>query len=294
MTRNLENKIIIITGAARGIGAACAKYYVEQGATVVCNDVDADALAETVRAIGDGAEAHVGSVSDPDYAQDLVQSTVARHGRLDGLHNNAGLFHVALATEEDPQQMRRLIEVNVLGTMYCGTAALSVFTDQGSGSLVNVTSGTQTGAATLSTYGASKGAIASLTYAWALEVAGTGVRVNALSPNAETRMADSMNEWLTAHQVEVNVGDNEGKQPVTNAPAATFLLSDLSQGVNGQVLRVDGPHLSLMTHPRFLLPAATSDHWTPESVAAALAEGGALAGYQQPVGTMALEAGTTN
>jgi hypothetical protein len=120
--------------------------------------------------------------------------------------------------------------------------------------------------------------VASLTYCWALEVAGTGVRVNAVSPNAHTRMADEFERFLG----ERAQGQNVGKSPETNAPAVIYLLSDAAAGVNGQIVRIDGDELSLMTHPGVVEPTQRIPQWTPASVAHAFESG--LGAQAQPLG----------
>jgi NAD(P)-dependent dehydrogenase (short-subunit alcohol dehydrogenase family) len=126
--------------------------------------------------------------------------------------------------------------------------------DAGRGSVVNVTSGAQGGTRGLAAYSATKGAVASLTYSWALDVEGSGVRVNAISPNAHTGMADVFEQYRGT----AAVGQNVGKDPADNAPVLVYLLSEFSAGVNGQVLRIDGRELTVVTH------------WTPETVARAV------------------------
>jgi hypothetical protein len=120
--------------------------------------------------------------------------------------------------------------------------------------------------------------VASLTYCWAVEVAGTGVRVNAVSPNAQTRMADEFERFLG----ERAQGQNVGKSPAANAPAVIYLLSDAAAAINGQVVRIDGDELSLMTHPGVVEPTQHIPQWTPASVAEAFQQG--LAAQAQPLG----------
>jgi NAD(P)-dependent dehydrogenase (short-subunit alcohol dehydrogenase family) len=208
----------------------------------------------------------------------VVETCVREYGAIHGLVNNAAIFRLADPHEQDPDVFRRVIEVNLLGTAYCGLHAIRAMLAQGSGSVVNVTSGAQAGSKAMAAYGASKGGVATLTYCWALDVAGTGVRVNAMSPNAHTRMSEEFERYLGAGAR----GQNSGKAPELNAPAVVYLLSDASAGVNGQVVRVDGDQLSLMTHPAVLEPALSRPQWTVESVAAAFADD--LAGRQQAIG----------
>jgi NAD(P)-dependent dehydrogenase (short-subunit alcohol dehydrogenase family) len=260
----LDGKAVIVTGAGRGLGAAYAVHSAEHGASVVVNDVDAAEAEQVVGTIVDGggqAIAHIADVSSWPAAEGLVARCVKEFGRLDGLVNNAGIIRVGRPEGMGGDDYRDVISVNVLGSCYCGTHAMRHMVRQGSGAIVNVTSGAQAGSSLLAAYAASKGAIASLTYSWAIDLAGTGVRVNAISPMAETRMFDPA---LRSERPEP--GQPAGPRPVDNAPVVVYLLSDESLRLNGQVVRVDGSRLSLMTHPSVLDPVLTAPRWSVETV----------------------------
>lgn len=280
----LAGKAVVVTGAGRGLGEAYARLAVAEGARVVVNDVDGDAADRVAAQLG--ALADDSDVSSWEGAGRLVETCLRAFGRIDGLVNNAGVFRMADPREQDPAEFRRVVEVNLLGTAYCGLHAIRAMLAQpGGGSLVNVTSGVAAGAPAMAAYGASKGGVASLTYCWAADLAGTSVRVNAVSPNAHTRMAEVFERYLGG----AARGQNVGKPPADNAPAVIYLLSDASAGISGQVVRVDGDELSLMTHPRILAPTVRMPTWTVAAVASAFA--GDLAGRQQSVGLRATSDG---
>lgn len=279
----LSGKNIVITGAGRGIGEAHARLAAAEGARVVVNDIDApeaERVAASIRESGGEALACVADISHWDDAEALVQFCVSSFGALDGFVNNAALFHMALPVEETEARVRRIVEVNVLGTAFCGYAALRQMLRQGRGSVVNVTSGAHAGIRGMSAYGATKGAVASLTYSWALDVAGTGVRVNAVSPMAQTRMVNVTAEFFRSH------GQSEGHSiaiaPENNSPVVIYLLSDLSKVVNGQVVRIQGPTLNLMTHPAALNPGIEIGRLTVRAVAKVFSS--ALSKRQLPLG----------
>lgn len=254
----LQSKAVVITGSGRGIGAACAKGAAHQGAAVVVNDIDpalAEETAEAIRASGGKAVACVADIADWDDAERPIRACVEEFGRIDGLVNNAGLAHVTSLADFEPRQARALIEVNVLGSLYCAAHAVKPMLAQGAGSIVNVTSGAHMGLPGLGTYAASKGAVASMVYSWALELAGTGVRVNALSP--------------VAAGTGMSADDPEGQRPEANSAIVEFLLSDRAADVNGQIVRIDRREIHLYAHPALLLPPAVNAHWTGETVAAA-------------------------
>jgi NAD(P)-dependent dehydrogenase (short-subunit alcohol dehydrogenase family) len=267
---HLDDKAVVVTGAGRGLGAAYARLAAAEGAAVVVNDVDealASGVVDEIRAAGGQAVADGNDIADWDGAGALIQRCRTEFGAIDGLVNNAGIFRLADPRAQDPAEFRAVIEVNLLGSAYCGLRAIRAMLDRGCGSVVNVSSGAQAGAAAMAAYGASKGAIASLTYCWAMDLAGTGVRVNAVSPNGHTRMADEFERYLG----DRGHGQNLGKAPELNAPAVVYLLSDAAAEVTGQVVRIDGDELSLMTHPAVLEPPARSPQWTVDEVAAAFA-----------------------
>jgi NAD(P)-dependent dehydrogenase (short-subunit alcohol dehydrogenase family) len=268
MVGYLEGSAVVVTGAGRGLGAAYARLAAAHGASVVVNDIDstmAERVVEEIRAAGGVAVADNADISTWGGAGQLIQHCVSEYRQIDGLVNNAGIFRLAKPWEQDPAEFRRVVETNLLGTAYCGMHALFAMMERGRGSIVNVTSGSQAGSASMGAYGASKGGVTSLTYSWAVDVAGTGIRVNAISPNAHTRMADEFERYLGA----AAQGQNVGKPPEVNAPAVVFLLSDAAAGINGQVVRIDGDEISIMSHPEVVEPAAHNPDWTVEAVAAA-------------------------
>lgn len=283
----LAGRAVVITGAGRGLGAAYARLAAAHGAAVVVNDLDeslAAAVVDDIRAAGGVAVADGRDIASWTGAGQLIQHCLDEYGAIDGLVNNAGVFRMADPLAQDPDAFRAVVEVNLFGTAYCGLHAIRAMAERGRGSVVNVTSGSQAGSAGMAAYGASKGGVAALTYCWAMDLAGTGVRVNAVSPNADTRMAREFERYLG----ERAPGQNTGKPPELNAPAVVYLLSDASATINGQVVRVDGDELSLMSHPAVLRPGHHHPHWTVEAVARAFADD--LAARQARLGLSHLSA----
>lgn len=254
----LSGRSVVVTGAGRGLGRAYALHAAGAGAAVVVNDVDesaAESLAARIRESGGSAVSAAGSVADPSAAARAVDLCVAEFGRVDGLVNNAGIFHRAEPWEEDLDRIRSVVEVNVLGTVHCGLAAIARMRDQGGpGSVVNVTSGTHLGHPQTAVYGATKGAVASLTYGWALDLMPLGIRVNAVSPLAVTDMKLPPYEGHAA--------------PEDVAAVVTFLLSDRADGITGQVVRRARRGLGLMSHPG-IQEMAEADRWEVEEIAGA-------------------------
>jgi len=263
----LDGKAIVVTGAGRGLGQAFALHAAQAGASVVVNDVDGDlaeVTAENIRAQGGRAVASSHSVADADQARDIVDMCVDEFGAVHGLINNAGLNYEALPWDDDAERARELVEVNVLGVIYTGIAAAKVMVRQGAGAIVNVSSGAKLGQRRLGAYAASKGAVASLTYSWALDMEDAGIRVNALCPLAHTRMV-----WQSERSLRACPPD---RTPARVAPVALYLLSDRAHGITGQVVRCNGSQLHVVAQPCFKTPILERDMWDTDSVARAFDE----------------------
>jgi NAD(P)-dependent dehydrogenase (short-subunit alcohol dehydrogenase family) len=236
---SLAGKSVVVTGAGGGLGRAYALLAAHEGAAVVVNDVDGAAAEATVSAIeaaGGTAVVSVGSVAEPGTAGGIIATCTREFGRIDGLVNNAGVFFDALPWDETIDDVRQMVEVNLLGTIFCGRAALEQMRRQKSGVVVNITSGAAHGMRGMATYGATKGAVASLALSWALDAAGDNVRVFCVSPTARTGMRSRL------HQSSAF----EGRDPATVAPIVCYLLSDHTRGITGQIVRVAGTVVTLV------------------------------------------------
>ena len=273
----LDGKAVVITGAGRGLGAAYAAHAASAGASVVVNDIDgeqAEAVAARIVEQGGRAVVSVASVADPRQASGIVQRCVREFGKIDGLVNNAALQYLSVPWKEDVEVARALIEVNVLGVLNCGIAAAQVMCAQRAGSIVNISSGSSFGQRELGTYAASKGAVASLTYSWALDLAELGVRVNGVCPLAWTRMV----ERHPAAQARVT----RQRTPDRVAPLITYLLSDRAEGITGQLIRFTGDQLHIVRQPAIKEPVLHRAHWTADDIAAAFDD--VLDGHLEPFG----------
>lgn len=281
----LAGKAIVITGAGAGLGAAYARHCADLGARLIVNDVNEKAVADVVEGIrqaGGQAVSSVGSVASWDYAGALIETCVTNYGRIDGLLSNAGILRHGRITEMTESDLRAMLEINTIGTAACASHAIRhMLKQEGPGSIVNVASGSQAGDIALGAYGASKAAVASLTYSWALELKDSNVRVNALSPLAHTAMAETNMKFLAQQSASREVVYTSLPQAETNAPAAAFLLSDGSIGINGQIVRIAGSELSFVTHPMIAEPVLTG-RWDDRALQDAF--GQTLSGKQQKLG----------
>lgn len=258
----LSKKVVLITGAGGGLGRAYASAVADQGGRVVVFDVNPDGVAETVRLIEDsGGEALglVGSVAEAEQVEEAVDAGLARWGRLDGVVNNAGINYEAYPWEETAEQLRRIVDINVLGVLLTGTIA-SRHLGPGS-AIVNISSGASFGSPRDSSYAATKGAVASVTYSWAIDLESRGVRVNALSPLAYTSMA----ELPIARDLVP-----KDRRPELIAPVLVWLLSDRAAGVTGQFFRFSGNDLHVVGQPFVKEPVVHRDSWAVQDVDAAM------------------------
>lgn len=273
----LEGQSIVITGAGGGLGAAYARAAAAIGAKIVVNDINlesAQKIVDEIVAAGGVAVAQGGDICDPAQAEAVVARCISEFGAITGLVNNAGVFFTAPFEEATLERLRLMLDVNVIGSFNCAKAAVGPMLAQGFGSIVNVTSGAHTGMPEHSLYGASKGAVSSLTYGMAVDLGARGIRVNAVSPLAFTPMA--------AHLTHLPA-------PELNVAPVLYLLSDRSKGVNGQIIRITGDRLSLMTHPANRTPVLERAEWTLDAVADAFDE--KLGALQFPLGVATYEIG---
>jgi NAD(P)-dependent dehydrogenase (short-subunit alcohol dehydrogenase family) len=256
----LSGRVAIVTGAGGGLGRAYALALAAAGARVLVNDIQSEnarAVAEEIRRAGGTALADAGDVSDWASAARIVAACRSELGGADVLVNNAGLTHAKPIWEEDEAGFERLMRVNLKGTFAMTRQVVGYMIERRAGSIINITSGAQEGHAPASAYSASKGGVASATYTWAVELAQFGIRVNAVSPVAETpmnRKSRSPDEIPPLRRPEVI------------APLIVYLASDASRGITGQVFRLSGLELSLYSHPRPLYPARNERAWTFETL----------------------------
>lgn len=273
----LDGKAVVITGAGRGLGEAYAMHAALAGASVVVNDNDGDLaerVAEHIRGYGGRAVASNHTVADPSEAAKIVDLCVDEFGRVDGLVNNAGLNYETAPWEDDPETIKHVVDVNVLGVIYVGIAAMRAMRSSGGGSIINISSGASFGQRKLATYSATKGAVASLSYSWALDLESEGIRVNAVCPVAHTRMV-----WKSERSLRAIPAD---RTPGKVAPLVLFLLSDRAEGITGQVIRCNGRQLHIVGQPYFKQPILESDNWDTASVERAFT--GVLQAHLEPYG----------
>ncbi len=235
---DFTGRTIIVTGSARGIGKEVARSFVEAGGSVYLMDPDAD----EVKAAADelGATAIVGSVSSSEDAEAAVGQAVADTRRIDVLVNNAGILRDKVLWKISDDDWEQVLAVHAGGTFRMTRAAVPHFRAQQYGRVVNVTSFTGLhGNIGQSNYATAKAGIIGFTKSAAKELAGFGVTVNAISPNAHTRMIDSI-PADKLEQVTQDIPLKRFAEPREMAAAIAFFASEEAGYVTGTVLPVDG------------------------------------------------------
>lgn len=247
----LDDRVIIVTGAGRGIGREHALLLAAEGAKVVVNDlggspegsgsdaVPAVTVVEEIRDAGGDAVANTDDVASSAGADNLIRSAIDAYGKLDGLVNNAGILRDGMVFNLDDEQWESSIRVCLSGTFYPGRAAARYWREQSkagkpvTASIVNTTSESGLfGNAGQSNYAAAKAGVASLTEVWSREIARYGVRVNAIAPRAATRLTAQVGaEEITDPDVPMHPGNC--------SPWVAYLLSD-ECAINGEVFMVFG------------------------------------------------------
>ena len=243
---DLAGKVVIVTGAGKGIGQAIAERFGSVGSSVVVNDVDAEAaesVAAGIVASGGTAIAAPADVSDSGEVAAMFATTMDTYGTVDVLVNNAGLVSPMLHFfDADEAWWRRIIDVNLTGHFLCCHQAARIMAKNGGGSIINMSSGGATRAhRSFTAYDATKGGIEALTRAMALDLGPYNIRINALMPGS----IDTSGMDLEARKLRgENVPLGRIGEPIDMTGAALFLASDDASYITGDIIKVDGGMLA--------------------------------------------------
>ncbi|SDM92408.1 SDR family oxidoreductase [Streptomyces wuyuanensis] len=266
----LAGRTVAVTGAGRGIGRAVALACAAQGAKVVVNDHGvpvgggepasevAEAVVKEIEAAGGEAVAVADDISTMEGGQRVVDTALARFGRIDGAVCVAGILRERMLFNMTEDEWDPVVATHLKGTFTVFRAASAVMREQGGGSLIGFTSGNHQGSVAQANYSAAKGGIISLVRSAALGLHKYGVTANAVAPVARTRMSANVPMELT-----------EIGEPEDVAALVVYLLSERARAENitGQVYTIAGPKIAVWAQPRELRAAYAEGAWTPQRIA---------------------------
>lgn len=277
-SRSLEGKVIVISGAGRGIGREIALECGRAGARVVVNDIgagldgegtDSSPASEVVQLIKDAggeAVASLDSVAEWESANRIITTALDTFGRVDAVVNNAGILRDRFFFNMNPEEWKAVIDVHLNGAFFMSRAAAPHMKKQESGAFVHIVSTTGLiGNLGQANYGAAKLGIAAMSKCIAMDMARYNVRSNCVSPFAMSRMIGSIPSETPEQQARLD--KLKAMEPGKIAPFVAYLVSDLAKDVSGQVFAVRANEIFLMSQSRPLRSVHADGGWSIESIA---------------------------
>jgi NAD(P)-dependent dehydrogenase (short-subunit alcohol dehydrogenase family) len=271
----VAGKVIVITGAGRGIGREIALLAAAQGARVVVNDLGgaadgdgsdvsvAQAVANEIGKAGGVAVANGDSVAEPQGAERIIKTAIDHFGRIDCVVNNAGILRDRIFHRMSAVDWDAVIKVHLYGAFYMSKAAAPYFKEQEQGSYIHFTSTSGlVGNFGQANYAAAKLGIVGLSKSIALDMARFKVRSNCIAPFAWTRMIDSIP--AQTEEEKRRVERFQQMTPEKIAPLVVYLASDRAEGISGQIFAVRNNEVFLFNQPRPIRAIHRSDGWTPQ------------------------------
>ena len=274
----LDGKVVLVTGAGRGIGRDFSLAMAKAGAKVVVNDlgsstdgsdVEGTPAADVVREITEGggeAVANYGSVANFDHAKDMVSEAIQHFGQLDAVVNNAGILRDRMFHKMSLEEWHAVIDVHLNGSFYVSRAAADIFRERETGAYVHMTSTSGLiGNFGQANYAAAKLGIAALSKSIALDLGRYNVRSNCIAPFAWTRMIGTIP--ITDEAQKQRIERLKAMTPAKIAPMAVYLCSDSAKEVSGQIFAVRNNEIFLMGQNRPLRSIHRGEGWSPETIA---------------------------
>jgi len=264
---SLEGKVVVVTGAGRGIGRAVALDAAREGARIVVNDYGvsmdgeqptsevADGVVAEIKELGGEAVANASSVAEMAGGASIVQSAVDHFGRVDGVVCAAGILRERMLFNMAEEEWDPVIATHLKGTFTVFRAASAIMRKQKSGSLVGVTSGAFAASVAQANYSAAKGGIVSLTRSAAAGLHKYGVTANCIAPAAKSRMSG-----------QVPFGFEMG-EPEDVAPLTSFLLGEKARHITGQIYSINGGRIAVWNQPAELREMTKEGRWTVDEIA---------------------------
>lgn len=275
----LDGKVVLVTGAGRGVGRCIAQEAAKAGAKVVVNDLGAkedgtggevgpaQSVANEIIAAGGQAIADTHSIADWDQAQAIIQTAMDTYGQLDGVINNAGVLRDSIFHKMTKDAFDELLKINLSGYFYVSRAAAAVFRTQGHGAFVHMSSTSGLiGNMAQANYSAAKMGVVGLSKSIALDMSRYNVRSNCIAPFAWTRLVGTIPDRTPEEKKRVE-GLRKLK-PELIAPFAVALIADEAADVTGQIFGTRSNEIFLFSQPRPIRSVHAGDGWTPESVVA--------------------------
>ncbi len=275
----LADKVLVVTGAGRGIGRDIALLAAREGAKVVVNDLGggadgegnpdlgpASAVVDEIRQAGGTAVANGDSIADPAAAQRLIATALDAFGRLDCVVNNAGILRDRIFHRMSHVDWQMVIDVHLNGSFNVSRAAAAHFREQGSGAFVHFTSTSGLiGNFGQANYAAAKMGIVGLSKSIALDMARFGVRSNCVSPFAWSRMIGTIPTETAEEKERVERLKTMTSEKI--APLVVFLASDLAKDVSGQIFAVRKNEIFLISQPRPIRSVHRGEGWSAQTLA---------------------------
>lgn len=276
--KSLDSKVIVVTGAGRGIGREIALLAAAEGAKVVVNDpgvaadgsgtnaAPAEEVVEEIKKRGGTAVANFETVAEAIPASKIIKQAVDTYGKLDGVVNNAGILRDAIFHRMSVEAFESVIKVHLLGSFYTSHAAARIFREQESGAFVHFTSTSGLiGNFGQANYSAAKLGIVGLSKSIALDMERFNVRSNCVSPFAWSRLIGTIPTETEEEKARVARMQQMGPEKI--APLSVFLLSDAARDVTGQIFAVRMNEIFLMGQSRPLRSIHRDGGWTPQTIA---------------------------
>jgi NAD(P)-dependent dehydrogenase (short-subunit alcohol dehydrogenase family) len=274
----MQDKVVVVTGAGRGIGRDIALLMAAEGARVVVNDLGgatdgsgsdqtpAEGVVQEIIAKGGQAVANYESVASWASAHRIIECALDNFGRIDSVVNNAGILRDVMFHKMTEEQWHAVIDVHLNGAFYVSRAAAEHFRNQESSSYVHMTSTSGLiGNLGQSNYSAAKLGIAALSKSIALDMRRYNSRSNCIAPFAWSRMIGSIPTETPAQQARVK--RLQTMETAKIAPVVVYLASDAAKDVTGQIFAVRSTEIFLMSQPRPVRGIHRGEGWTPQTVA---------------------------